>query len=101
MVYPEMVNGIIKPIIDEKEVKTTTMVDEVKTKADFLDPNRVKVVLDLMDNVVLVTREPVPSVKKYKHDFKKYKHVAIRAYERILFSKIAELPMSPIERIEG
>ena len=37
-VYPEMVNGIIKPIIDEKEVKTTKLDDEVKTKADFLDP---------------------------------------------------------------
>ena len=41
-----------------------------------------------MDKMDLVeAREPVPSVKKYKHDFKKYKHVAIRAYERILFSK--------------
>jgi len=101
MIFPEMVDELIKPIINDEDVRTTTMVDEVKTLDDFLDPNRVKVVLDLNSNVMLVTREPVPSRHKYKDDYTKYKHVAIRAYDRSLFSLIEKLPMSPMEKIEG
>ena len=101
MIFPEMVDELIKPIINDEDVRTTTMVDEVKTLDDFLDPNRVKVVLDLNSNVMLVTREPIPSRHKYKDDYIKYKHVAIRAYDRSLFSLIEKLPMSPMEIIEG
>lgn len=101
MIFPEMVDELIKPIINDENVRTTTMVDEVKTLDDFLDPNRVKVVLDLNSNAMLVTREPVPSRHKYKDDYTKYKHVAIRAYDRSLFSIIEKLPMSPMEKIEG
>jgi len=101
MIFPEMVDELIKPIINDEDVRTTTMVDEVKTLDDFLDPNRVKVVLDLNSNAMLVTREPVPSRHKYKDDYTKYKHVAIRAYDRSLFSIIEKLPMSPMEKIEG
>jgi len=101
MIFPEMVDELIKPIINDEDVRTTTMVDEVKTLDDFLDPNRVKVLCDLFDNAILLTREPVPSRHKSNADYNKYKHVAIRAYKRDLFSKIASLPMSPAERIEG
>ena len=60
-----------------------------------------KVVFDLNNNAVLLTREPVPSRYKFNGDYKKYKHVAIRAYKRNLFSKIKNLSMSPMEEIEG
>ena len=101
MIFPEMVDKLITPIIQDEHVQTTTMMEEVKTLEEFLDPNRVKVVFDLSNNAVLLTREPVPSRHKFNGDYKKYKHVAIRAYERNLFSEIEKLPMSPMEKIEG
>ena len=101
VIFPDMVDELIRPIIECENVRTTTMVDEVKTLEDFLDPNRVKVVIDVNNNAILLTREPVPSRRKFNGDYKKYKHVAIRAYERKLFSMIEHLPMSPIENIEG
>ena len=100
MVFPEMVDELIKPIIQDKNIQTTTMMDEVKTLEEFLDPNRVKIVFDLNNNAVLLTREPVPSRRKFNGDYNKYKHVAIRAYKRNLFSKIENLPMSPMEEID-
>ncbi len=101
MIFPDMVDELIKPIIQEENIGTTTMMDEVKTLEEFLDPNRVKVIIDLHNNAILVTREPVPSRHKFDGDYKKYKHVAIRAYKRNLFSIIEKLPMSPMEEIEG
>jgi len=101
MIFPDMVDELIKPITQDESIQTTTMIDEVKTLEDFLDANRVKVVIDLHNDAILLTREPVPSRHKFNHQYKKYKHVAIRAYKRNLFSKIENLPMSPLEKIEG
>lgn len=101
MVFPDMVDSLIKPIIDNKNVVTTTMMDSVTTLEEFIDPNRVKVLCDLFNNAILLTREPVPSRHKTNAEYNKYKHVAIRAYKRAVFSEISNLPMSPAERIEG
>ena len=101
MVYPDMIDDLVKPLIEEKHVDTTTMVDEVKNNNDFLDYNRVKVLFDLNKNAILFTREPVPSRFKYKKKYKKYKHVAIRAYKRNVFLKLKKLSITPYEKIEG
>ena len=101
MVYPDMIRNLIKPIIKDKKVKCTTMADNVLNNNEFLDPNRVKVIFNKHKNAILLTREPVPSDKKYKKHYKKYKHVAIRAYRRDIFDKISKLKLTPIEKIEG
>ena len=101
MVYPDMIDDLVKPLIEEKDVDTTTMVDEVKNNKDFLDYNRVKVLFDLNKNAILFTREPVPSRFKYKKKYQKYKHVAIRAYKRNVFLKLKKLRITPYEKIEG
>ena len=101
MVFPDMIDELIRPIIKDNKIRTTTMMDEIKTQEDFLDPNRVKVVIDLNNNAILLTREPVPSRHKFNGNYNKYKHVAIRAYRRNLFSKIENMDMSPMEKIEG
>ena len=56
---------------------------------------------DLSKNAILFTREPVPSRFKYKKKYKKYKHVAIRAYKRNVFLKLKKLRITPYEKIEG
>ncbi len=101
MVYPDMIDNLIKPLIYDKNTKTSTMVDEIKNNKDFNDKNRVKVIFDRHDNAILLTREPVPSNYKYSKKFKKYKHVAIRAYKREIFEKLKKLKMTDYEKIEG
>ena len=101
MVFPDMIDELIRPIIKDNKIRTTTMMDEIKTQEEFLDPNRVQVVIDLNNNAILLTREPVPSRHKFNDNYNKYKHVAIRAYTRNLFSKIENMDMSPMEKIEG
>ncbi len=101
MVFPEMITNLIKPLIYNKDVETSTMAEEVLNNKEFYDRNRVKVIFGINNNAILLTREPVPSDFKYKSKFKKYKHVAIRAYKRNIFKKISKLKLSPIENIEG
>tara|TARA_B100000959_G_scaffold286092_1_gene363243 strand:+ start:1013 stop:1789 length:777 start_codon:yes stop_codon:yes gene_type:complete len=101
MVYPDMVDKLIKPLISNKNIQTTTMADEITNNKDFLDPNRVKIVIDKNNDLLFVSREPIPSTKKSKNNFKKFKHVAIRAYKRNFFEKISKLKLTPIEKIEA
>ena len=101
MIFPDMIDNLIKPLLRYNNVKCSTMVDKVLNDKDFLDQNRVKVIFDKNKNAILLTREPVPSTKKYKKNFNKYKHVAIRAYKRDIFQKISNLKLTPIEKIEG
>ena len=101
MIFPEMIDDLIKPIIENANVECTTMADNVLDMKEFLDPNRVKVIFDLNKNAILLTREPVPSGKKTSKDYNKYKHVAIRAYKREIFKKIETLDMTPMEKLEG
>lgn len=101
MVFPKMIDDLIKPLLKNKKVTNTTMVDDIIANEDFLDRNRVKVLMDKNNDAILFTREPVPSEFKYKKKFKRYKHVAIRAYKRNLFNQIKKLKITPYEKIEG
>ena len=85
MILPDMIDKLVMPLIDSKKNKTTTMVEEIKNISEFYDHNRVKVIFDLSENAILLTREPVPSDFKYRNSYKKFKHVAIRAYKRDIF----------------
>ena len=101
MVFPEMVDALIKPLLKNKKIETTTMIDPILEEKDFFDANRVKTVIDKNNDLIFVSREPIPSIKKTKKNFQKFKHVAIRAYKRNFFKKISKLKLTPIERIEG
>ena len=101
MVSPSMIDSLVEPLLRIKEVTNTTMVDKITNLDDFMDRNRVKVLLTQDNDAILFTREPVPSQFKFKGKFNKYKHVAIRAYRRDIFDKIKKLSITPIEKIEG
>ena len=64
MVFPDMVDELVKPLIKNKNVETTTMIDQILAKKDFFDPNRVKTVIDKNKDLIFVSREPIPSIKK-------------------------------------
>ena len=101
MIFPDMIDDLIQPILNYSDVLCTTMADNVLNIEEFIDPNRVKVIFDLNKNAILLTREPVPSGKKTNKKYNKYKHVAIRAYKREVFKKIENLDMTPMEELEG
>ncbi len=101
MIYPDMISNLIKPLINDNKVQTSTMAEEIINDNEFYDRNRVKVIFDKKRDAILLTREPVPSDFKYNKKYKKYKHVAIRAYRRDVFENISKLKLSPIEEIEG
>ena len=101
MIFPNMIDTLIEPILENKNISNTTMAELIQNDKEFKDPNRVKVIFDLDKNAILLTREAIPSDFKHLSTFKKYKHVAIRAYRRNFFEKLKRLKITPIEKIEA
>ena len=101
MVFPEMIDEVVRPLVEDRNILCATMMDEVTSLEDFDDPNRVKVIVDKQNYAIYLTREPIPSRRKYKGSFPKYKHVALRAFRRDLLLELSRMEMTPLETIEG
>lgn len=100
MVFPEMINDAIEPLIENKET------DVVNLMAELLDdeinnPNVVKVVADLRGYALYFSREAIPSLKKYKGKAKMYKQVPIIPFRRDYLIEYNQLEQTPLEVIES
>jgi 3-deoxy-manno-octulosonate cytidylyltransferase (CMP-KDO synthetase) len=103
MVYPQQIEGVIQPLLEEEDLQCTTMMDEIKRVEDHDNPNKIKIVTDLQSNVLYMSREPIPSRKKPKDADKipMYRHVALTAFKREFFLKMNSIEMSPLESVES
>ena len=75
MIFPSMIDGLVEPLLRSKEVTNTTMVDEIRNLDDFMDRNRVKVLITQNNDAILFTREPVPSQFKFKGKYNNIKPI--------------------------
>lgn len=103
MVYPEQIEGVIQPLLNEEDLQCTTMMDEIKTKEEHDNPNKIKIVTDLQGNILYMSREPIPSRKKPKDADKipMFRHVALTAFKREFFIKMNSIEMTPLESVES
>ncbi|MCX7966169.1 MAG: 3-deoxy-manno-octulosonate cytidylyltransferase, partial [Syntrophorhabdaceae bacterium] len=101
MVMPEMIDDLIRPVMDDPKIKITNLINEIKTEEEFTNPNVVKVVLDLDDYALYFSREPIPSKKKYSGKIPMWKQLGIILFERDLLIKYTQLKPTPLEIIES
>lgn len=103
MVFPEMIDDVVKPMLDDPSILCATMMQRMKTFEEHDDPNRVKIVVDLQNYAMYMSREPLPSRKKWKKGvpLPMFVHVALIPFRRDFLMKFGALPMSPLESVES
>lgn len=101
MVYPEMIDEAIKPILNDNSINVVNLMAALKSKKEQDDLNVVKVVVDLNNDALYFSREPIPSGKKFKHEIISYKQIAIIPFRRDLLVKFNEFTPTPLEIIES
>ena len=102
MLYPEMINEALKPVLEDSAVQVTNLMSVLKSRQEQDDPNTVKVVVDLSGYALYFSREPIPSRKKVKKDIENiYKQVPIIPFRRDFLIKFNQLKQSPLEIIES
>ncbi len=101
MTTPEMIEAAVKPMIADPSINVVNLMGDMKTVEEFEDPNEVKVVVDLNNDALYFSREPVPSRKKGVTDVPMRKQVCIIPFRRDYLLRFNALPETPLEIIES
>lgn len=103
MLVPGMIDAVVEPLLRDDSILCTTMMAPIESFDAHDDPNRVKIVVDQGNFALYMSREPIPSRRKWKPEtpITPYVHVALIAFRRDFLIEFGELPMSPLEAVES
>jgi len=101
MVFPEMIDEAVSPMVTDKSIVTTNLMAPMKTRKEHEDPNEVKVVVDKNNYALYFSREPIPSRKKGVTQVPILKQVCIIPFRRDFLFKFTQLEPTPLEKIES
>lgn len=101
MIYPEMIDEAIQPLLVENDYVVSNLMTEINTKEEQENPNRVKVVVDKEGCAMYFSREPIPSWKKGATSVPMLNQTGIILFRRDFLFKYMEMEQTPLEIIES
>ena len=101
MTTPEMIDAAVEPMLDDSSVNVVNLMADIPSVEDFENPNEVKVVVNLKNEALYFSREPVPSRKKGVDKVPMKKQVCIIPFRRDYLMHYNSLPETPLEIIES
>ena len=102
MIVPEMIDLAVKPLLEDPSIEVANLMAPIRSIEEHNDPNCPKVVVDKNNFALYLSREPIPSRKKWKGgDFSMYKQVCIIPFTRDFLLKFNELTPTHLEKIES
>jgi len=100
LIHPEMIREVIEPLLDGKRQVSNLMMKLISDE-DIHNPNNVKVVTSLKGNALYMSREALPSNKKYKKQFDVFRQLGLIAFTREALLQFVALEMTNLEIIES
>ena len=101
MLYPEMIDEAIAPMLKQEDILVTNLMAAMKTKEEYEDANEVKVVVDKNNFALYFSREPIPSSKKGADNIIMLKQVCVIPFRRDFLIKFNLWEQTPLEIIES
>ena len=101
MTTPEMIDAAVEPMFNDSSVNVVNLMADIPSIEDFENPNEVKVVVNLKNEALYFSREPVPSRKKGVDKVPMKKQVCIIPFRRDYLMHYNDLPETPLEIIES
>lgn len=97
---PVMIDEAVQPLLDDPALPMATLMHPVHRQEDLHDPAVVKVVVDLAGNALYFSRSLIPYPRQaVPHPVQE--HVGLYVYRRDFLQKLAQLPPTPLEKIES
>ena len=103
MTYPEMIAESIAPFRDDdSEISCVNLTARITSKAEFEDPNTIKVVMDNEGFAVYMSREPIPTLHMNAFDqISAFKQVCIIPFTADSLQEFIRLSPTPLEVAES
>jgi 3-deoxy-manno-octulosonate cytidylyltransferase (CMP-KDO synthetase) len=100
LIHPEMIREVIEPLLSgEKQVSNLMM--KLHSEDEVNNSNNVKVVTSLQGNALYMSREAIPSDKKFKGSIDVYRQLGLIAFTRDALLRFVSLEMTNLEIIES
>lgn len=97
---PDMINELVKPML-AGNIMVSNLMASLKDPEEIQNPNNVKVVTGVNGNALYMSREPIPSAKKYSGVIPVFRQLGIIAFTRDALLKFVALPTTQLEIIES
>ena len=102
LLFPEMFESLIAPLIEDDKLVCSNMASVIHSEQESIDENVVKVVRNLENNIIYLSREPIPSTRKYQNGgCQRYKQLGLMAFRRDFLIHFTKLQPTPLEIIES
>jgi 3-deoxy-manno-octulosonate cytidylyltransferase (CMP-KDO synthetase) len=101
LILPEMLDDLIDPFEKDHTLHATNLVSQIRNDEEFLDPNAPKVVANLNDEILYISREAIPSNKKYSKKYMRFKQLGIIAFRSDFLQTFSKLEPTPLEIVES
>ncbi|MDC1536794.1 3-deoxy-manno-octulosonate cytidylyltransferase [Candidatus Thioglobus sp.] len=101
MVTPKMISDSLIPFQIDTSVNVVNLMANINSIEEFEDPNEVKVVVNLSNDAMYFSREPIPSRKKSPGKLSMLKQVCIIPFKRDYLIKFNNTPETVTEIIES
>lgn len=87
---------------EEPAIAVATVATAIRTPADIMDPNVVKVALDFEDNALYFSRAPIPWVRDTaaRQHARHWKHLGLYVFQREALLEYPTLPQGELEKLE-
>jgi 3-deoxy-manno-octulosonate cytidylyltransferase (CMP-KDO synthetase) len=102
LIEPEALDTVIKPMLEDPNIKMATLITPTEDEQEYHDPNIVKVIKDTNNFVLYCSRSLIP----YSRDgdtITIFKQIGVYAYRRdflLTFSKMKPTPCEKVEKLE-
>ena len=100
LIDPEMINESIRPLLNG-QTQVSNLMAPLKNIDEAKNPNFVKVVSNISGQALYMSREPIPSITKYKGTVNYYRQLGLIAFSRDTILKFVTLPTTLLEIIES
>jgi 3-deoxy-manno-octulosonate cytidylyltransferase (CMP-KDO synthetase) len=100
LIEPSVIERVVSAFEDD-QVEIATPISEIKEKRDIENPNIVKVVTDMNDNILYFSRSTIPYDRSENKSYKTYwRHIGLYAFRRHIIEEIRHLRSTELEEIE-
>lgn len=100
LVDPDMLREAIEPLLNGDKMVSNLMAS-LPTQDEHENQNNVKVVTNIKGEAIYMSREPIPSRKKFKGEIPAFRQLGLIAFTREALLKFVALPTTPLEIIES
>lgn len=100
LIEPSVVRSLTQSLVNDAEASMATVASVIKNKADLVNPNVVKVALDVRGYAMYFSRSVIP-YDRDKTDSITLKHLGLYAYRRDFLFKFLKLDKTPCETAES